>query len=104
MNREGVSQAELGRLSGIGQSSISRIILGEDVSPRVGTLKALAKALDTTVGELIGEKREGPLPNPVTYLMDYYDVNEETAKHARSIIETLIEWGRVIQRQEKRAS
>jgi len=51
---KGVSLRTLSKMSGVGLATLSRIE-AEDWDPRLSTLKKLAKALDVTVAELIGE-------------------------------------------------
>ena len=53
--RKGVSLRELKRLSGVAVSSLALFEAGQG-DPQLSTLQKLAKALDVTVAELIGEK------------------------------------------------
>ena len=53
--RKGVSLRELKKASGVAVSSLARFEAGEG-DPQLSTLRKLAKALDVTVAELIGEK------------------------------------------------
>ena len=48
------SQVRLGRESGVGQGTVSRIESGETRSPELDTVARLAQALETTVGYLAG--------------------------------------------------
>lgn len=80
LNRADISQAELARRSGVSESSLSRYMKG-DWRPSLGTLGKIAKALNTTVYEMIGDDWSGidmsdawdaptkaPLPSNVTQL------------------------------------
>ena len=51
-----LSRADLAARSGVGHRTIARFEL-QNTLPRVGSLQALANALGTTVGELLGEDR-----------------------------------------------
>jgi len=55
--REGkeVSLRALAKLAGVGVATLARMEAGK-WDPRLSTLKKLAKTLDVTVAELIGEK------------------------------------------------
>ena len=57
--KAGISQQELGRLSGVPQGVISTIESGTTKYPRLDTAAKLARALGCTIDELLGEK-EGP--------------------------------------------
>ena len=52
---KGVSLRGLKKLSGVAVATLARIEAG-GYDPRLSTLRRLAKALDVTVAELIGEK------------------------------------------------
>ena len=52
---KGWTQEELAKRSGVSQQAIS-FIESERNTPSEGTLRLLAKALDCTVGELLGEE------------------------------------------------
>lgn len=49
---KGISQEKLEELSGISRQTISAIENNDDYQAKVGTLMALAKALETTVDNL----------------------------------------------------
>lgn len=53
-----LSQAELARLSGVGEVTINRIERGH-VEPRLSTLRRLAIALQVSPEELLAEGGEG---------------------------------------------
>jgi transcriptional regulator with XRE-family HTH domain len=53
--RKGVSLRVLKRASGVAVSSLARFEAGQG-DPRLSTLRKLAKALNVTVAELIGER------------------------------------------------
>lgn len=54
MKKRGISQNQLAKVAQISQSGLSSIINGA-VSPKEVTLKAIAKGLDCSVAELVGE-------------------------------------------------
>mgnify|MGYP003261507587 CR=1 FL=1 len=53
--KAGISQQELGRLSGVPQGVISLIESGVTQFPRLDTAAKLARALGCTIDELLGE-------------------------------------------------
>lgn len=53
--RKGVSLRALKKASGVAVSSLARFEAGQG-DPQLSTLRKLAKALNVTVAELIGEK------------------------------------------------
>ena len=53
--RKGVSLRGLKKVSGVAVATLARIEAG-GYDPRLSTLRRLAKALEVTVAELIGEK------------------------------------------------
>ena len=61
MKEKGVSQNKLAKAAGISQSGLSSIISGAS-SPKEITLQAIAKALDCSVSELMGELAPGIIP------------------------------------------
>lgn len=52
-----LSQAELAKISGVSQSHISKLEIGDD-SPTLKTLQKLAEALNVSVQELLNNPRE----------------------------------------------
>ena len=54
MTQKGLTQVELAKLANVSQNSISKWLNGESV-PSIDKALSLAKALDLSVGELIGE-------------------------------------------------
>ena len=57
MRKEGISQKELAKISGISESSISRYLSGE-LEPRLDILSNISRALGTTVSFLVGEDND----------------------------------------------
>ena len=51
--RKGLSQDRLAKLADVANNTIIKIEQGENVNPRLDTLKKVAKALDVSVDELI---------------------------------------------------
>lgn len=54
MIRDGISQKELAKLSGISESSISRYLSG-DLKPRMDILTNIAKVFNVSTSYLVGE-------------------------------------------------
>jgi repressor LexA len=61
MREQGVSQNRLAKTAQISQSGLASIIAGT-VSPKEVTLQAIAKALDCSIAELMGEIAPGIIP------------------------------------------
>jgi repressor LexA len=61
MRERGISQNRLAKAAQISQSGLSSIIAGS-VSPKEVTMQAIAKALDCSVSELMGEYALGFIP------------------------------------------
>ncbi len=51
--KKGLSQDRLAKLADIANNTIIKIEQGENVNPRLDTLRKIAKALDVSVDELI---------------------------------------------------
>lgn len=60
--KAGISQQELGRLSGVPQGVISTIESGATKHPRTDTAAKLARALGCTIDDLLGEKEDPNCP------------------------------------------
>lgn len=54
--KQGLSQNQLSKMSGVPQSVICDIESGKTKAPRIDTLQAIASALGVTVDELIDKK------------------------------------------------
>ena len=52
-DKKGLSQDRLAKLADIANNTIIKIEQGENVNPRLDTLRKIAKALDVSVDELI---------------------------------------------------
>lgn len=59
IRQKGISQNQLARIAGISQSGLSTIISGAN-GPTESTLRAIAGALECSVGELLGEGESLP--------------------------------------------
>ena len=59
IRQKGISQNQLARMAGISQSGLSTIISGAN-GPTESTLRAIAGALECSVGELLGEGESLP--------------------------------------------
>lgn len=57
IGEKSLSQKDLSMITGLTESTISRYVSGERI-PRGANLVKLAKALDTTVDDLLGNNRE----------------------------------------------
>lgn len=55
MIRDGISQKELAKLSGISESSVSRYLSG-DLKPRMDILTNIAKVFNVSTSYLVGEE------------------------------------------------
>lgn len=65
LEKKGLKPADLARLSGIHQARISQILNNVNLNPRMPTMQKIARALNISVDELIGEipsPRVRPLP------------------------------------------
>lgn len=60
MSEIGIKESELARQTGLPQTTINRLLLGDTFDPRANTLKPIAKFFGVTVGQLLGEE---PLSN-----------------------------------------
>ena len=56
-NRLGLTQGELGVVTGLGKDTISRIENGRQTNPRLSTLQKLAKGLCLKISDLIIEPK-----------------------------------------------
>lgn len=56
MRECGVIEAELARQTGLPQTTINRLLLGETLDPRANTLIPIAKFFGITIGQLIGQE------------------------------------------------
>lgn len=59
MAKEHISQNQLSKRSGVSQSFISAMLAG-DKQPTITVAKKLARALDVTLDELVGEVNDPP--------------------------------------------
>lgn len=93
-------QSDLARAAKLDQGTISKILNGRTANPGIDALQKIARALDLTVSELIGEvpPPAKPLPDPVTYFQRYYDVSAETARIMQNLIQVLVESGNRLHR------
>jgi len=57
-----LSQPELSRLSGVGQSTISKIRSGKNPYPRIDILERLCAGMGITLSEFFAEPKEDALP------------------------------------------
>ena len=55
----GLSQLELSKRANVPQGVLSDIESGKTKAPRIDTLMKIADALETTIADLIGEKKAG---------------------------------------------
>ena len=52
--KKGLSQDRLAKLANVANNTIIKIEQGENINPTLDTLKKIAKALETSIDELIG--------------------------------------------------
>ncbi|MCM2496101.1 helix-turn-helix domain-containing protein [Burkholderia glumae] len=60
--QHGVTDAEVSRATNISQGTLSRLLSGETVDPRVSTLVALASFFQVPISTLFGEEKQGLIP------------------------------------------
>src|SRR3990167_2667049 len=56
MHKIGLKEAELARQTGLPQTTINRLLLGETLDPRANTLIPIAKFFGVTIGQLLGQE------------------------------------------------
>lgn len=65
---KGYTFAKLSELSGISTGRLSDLATGKRNNPTMDTLIKLADALDVTLDELVGRKKDGIFLNPDDYI------------------------------------
>ncbi len=60
--KAGINDAELSRAINLNPGTLSRLLSGETVDPRLSTLSALAKFFSVSISSLIGEAEQGFVP------------------------------------------
>lgn len=70
LRRQDITVAQLSRVSGVSESSISNILSGHRKQPRSDTVQKLAKGFGTSIGYLNGET-DDPEPENAPPLPDY---------------------------------
>lgn len=60
--------AVLSKMTGLGTGRLSEIETGVTSDPRISTLIKIADALDVTLDELVGRKKNGIFLNPDDYI------------------------------------
>ncbi len=83
MTENSIIEAEVARQTGLPQTTINRLLLGETFDPRTTTLIPIAKFFGVTVGQLVGEEPANPNRIPGIY--------NPTHRAAWSII-PIIDW------------
>jgi len=53
----GIKEAELARQTGLPQTTINRLLIGDTFDPRSNTLKPIAKFFGVTIGQIMGEEQ-----------------------------------------------
>lgn len=56
MSEIGIKESELARQTGLPQTTINRLLIGDTSDPRANTLKPIAKYFGVTIGQLLGEE------------------------------------------------
>lgn len=79
LKSKGITAYKLSDLTGIHKSGIYRILNGENPNPTQKTLETIAKALDISVSELLGEENN---PNIAVKQIDSDTGIAINAKHA----------------------
>ncbi|WP_433598724.1 helix-turn-helix domain-containing protein [Nocardia sp. CA-135953] len=83
----GLMAKEVADRAGLPGSAITRIESGEHTHPSPPTLKAIAKALDIPLIDLLAEAGvvpKGELPSLNTYLKAKYDLTDATAREVEA--------------------
>lgn len=83
MKECGIIEAELARQTGLPQTTINRLLVGETLDPRANTLIPIAKFFGITIGQLVGQEPLNPNRINGTY--------SPTNKAAWAVV-PLIEW------------
>ncbi|KVD16599.1 phage repressor [Burkholderia ubonensis] len=83
MQRQGLSDADLARKTGVSPATLSRVLSMATEDPRISTVMAIADALGTTVGYLLQSERAYPIPilgwdEMLGYARGVYDVARNT--------------------------
>ena len=65
---KGYTFAKLSELSGISTGRLSDLASGKRINPTMDTLIKMADALDVTLDELVGRKKNGIFLNPDDYI------------------------------------
>lgn len=68
--KHNISAAELSRAAGLGDEGLRNILRGTSQSPRIDTVRAIARAMGITIAELIGEQVETTAPNEYRVAID----------------------------------
>ena len=56
MSEIGIKESELARQTGLPQTTINRLLIGDTSDPRANTLKPIAKFFKVTIGQILGEE------------------------------------------------
>ncbi len=65
LEQEGLSAYALEKRAGLKPSAVNNIIYGKSKNPSISVLKAISKALNCTVADLIGEETYPPQANQI---------------------------------------
>jgi len=94
---KGLKQADLAKISGLTQATISRIESGEIQHLRADKIKALAKALDVTVDFLVGSVERMSFDDTLkadetaqVIFRGYEKLSEEKRKQVKEYVEFLL--------------
>lgn len=69
----GIKESELARQTGLPQTTINRLLIGETSDPRANTLKPIANFFGVTIGQIIGEEPINPTRIPGTFVPNNRD-------------------------------
>jgi len=94
MDRENrMKQAELSRQSGVSQAMISRMISGEQENPGLEKLRALAKALNAKLSDLVEDAPiENRLPDFPYYVQRKFGADRLMREVLSNVYETIKAW------------
>jgi SOS-response transcriptional repressor LexA len=74
MAKENINSNQLSKKTGVKQPVIHRILSGETLDPKVGTITSLAKYFQVSINDLVGEETSSSHSIPLTTLNEVYGV------------------------------
>ena len=91
LTQENISENELARRTGIAQQVINRMLSGENINPKIGTLTPIARYFNLSISELLGESEEPCVPFIDWRLIEQLnDLQKNAKKTQHNIFETCL--------------